>query len=80
LPDPLQWRILLHGCPLSKTKEEAMHQIAEIQFLQACPNPRYCRILRRYGQLTISKAFEISSLMNKVGVFLFYRLFITSWT
>jgi hypothetical protein len=70
----------LQGCPLSKIEEEAMHQIAEIQFLQTCPNPRYCRILRRYGQLTISKAFEISSLMNKVGVFLFYRLFITSWT
>jgi hypothetical protein len=60
---------LIPGLPFRSTLEEAEFSEMQTQESQRGPKPRWWRTSRRYAQLTESKALEMSSLMNRLGVF-----------
>lgn len=77
---PLRCLIRFPGSPFNRKEEVVVPHRAEIQFRHLWLNPRKVMMSRRYAQLTVSNAFEISNLINIVGIFFLCSSLITWWT
>jgi hypothetical protein len=64
--------------PIKKEGGDVVHQREDIQFLHLCSKHKYVMMLMRYNPLTVSKVYEMSSLMNKDETFSLCKS-LTTW-
>ena len=78
--NPLACRMPGPGLPLSRILEDVEDSKRQIQRRHLGPKPRWSRSSSKYGQLTVSKAFAMSSLRKNPGVFSLCISLIKPWT